>query len=162
MSEQATPTMPQPTAEHRLLKDHAGTWKVACQFYMDPSQPPMEVEATERIDMIGEFWTVSRYESNMMGAPFSGSATMGYEPSSGKFVSTWVDSMMPVLCTFSGKQKGDTIHMEGSFLSCMTNTVLEHRTTEKHISKNERIFEMFCTMPDGTEIKMMTNHYKRA
>ncbi len=162
MTDHSTPTMPQPTAEHKLLKDHAGTWKVACKFYMDPSQPPMETNATERIDMVGEFWTVSRFETSMMGAPFTGSATLGYEPSSGKFVSTWVDSMMPVLCTLSGKQKGDTIHLEGAFLSCATNSVLKHRATEKHISKNERIFEMFCTMPDGTEVKMMTNHYKRA
>ena len=70
--------------------------------------------------------------------------------------------MMPVLCTLTGKQKGDTLHLEGSFQSMITNSVLKHRTTEKHISKNERIFEMFCTLPNGTEIKMMTNHYKRA
>jgi uncharacterized protein (DUF2249 family) len=44
----------------------------------------------------------------------------------------------------------------------MTNSVLKHRTTEQHVSKNERIFEMFVTMPDGKEIKMMTNHYRRA
>ena len=34
--------MPQPTREHGMLKEHAGTWKVACTFFMDPSQPPME------------------------------------------------------------------------------------------------------------------------
>jgi hypothetical protein len=162
MSEQAAPPMPQPTAEHKLLMEHVGNWKVACKFYMDPSQPPMETNATERIDKIGEFWTVSRYETEMMGAPFVGSCTLGYEPQSGKFVSTWVDSMMPVFCKFTGKQKGDTIHYEGEFFSCMTNSVLKHRATEKHLNKNERVFEMFCTLPDGTEIKMMTNHYRRA
>lgn len=162
MTEQAAPPMPTPTAEHRLLKEHAGKWKVACRFYMEPGKPPMESDATEKIEMVGDFWTVSRYEAQMMGAPFVGSATMGFEPHSGKFVSTWVDSMMPVHCTFTGKLKGDTIVLEGEFFSCMTNSVLKHRATEKHISKDERIFEMFCTMPDGKEIKMMTNHYKRA
>jgi hypothetical protein len=162
MTEHAAPPMPQPTAEHKLLKEHAGTWKVACKFYMDPSQPPMETSAVEKVDMIGEFWTVSRYESQMMGMPFHGSATMGYDPQSKQYVSTWVDSMMPTLCTFQGKQKGDTIELTGEFFSCMTNSVLKHRTTEKHLGKNERIFEMFCTLPDGKEIKMMTNHYKRA
>ena len=44
MTDQAAPPMPQPTAEHQLLKDHAGTWKVACKFYMEPSQPPMETQ----------------------------------------------------------------------------------------------------------------------
>lgn len=162
MTDQTAPPMPKPTAEHRLLKDHAGTWKVACKFYMEPGQPPMETNATEKIEMIGEFWTVSRYETSMMGAPFVGAATLGFEPHSGRFVSTWIDSMMPVLCHLSGKQKGDTITLEGEFFSCMTNSVLKHRTTEKHISKNERVFEMFCVMPDGKELKMMTNHYRRA
>ena len=162
MTDQAAPPMPQPTAEHRALKENAGTWKVACKFYMEPGQPPMESNATEKVEMIGEFWTVSRFENQMMGMPFVGCATMGFDPNTGKFVSTWIDSMTPVLCALSGKQKGDTITMEGEFFSCMTNSVLKHRTTEKRIGKNERIFEMFCTLPDGNEIKMMTNHYKRA
>jgi hypothetical protein len=87
---------------------------------------------------------------------------MGYEPHTGKFVSTWIDCMSPVLCTFSGRLKGDTIHLEGSFFSSMAGMVLKHRGTEKHISRNERLFEMFCTQPDGVEIKIMSTHYRRA
>jgi len=154
--------MPQPTAEHRMLKDHAGTWKIACKFFMEPGQPPMEVAATETIEMVGELWTLSKYSCDMMGVPFVGRATLGYEPHAKRFVSTWIDSMSPALFVLMGQQKGDTLHMEGEAWSCMTNTVLKHRTTEKHINKNERLFEMFCTMPDGTEIRMMSNHYKRA
>jgi len=162
MTDQAAPPMPKPTAEHSFLKEHAGTWKVACKFYMEPGAPPMETTATEKIETVGEFWTVSRYETQMMGAPFIGRCTLGFEPHAGEFVSTWIDSMAPVLCTLRGKKKGDTIVMEGKFFSCMTNSVLKHRTTQKQISKNEHVFEMFCTLPDGTEVKMMTNHYKRA
>jgi hypothetical protein len=154
--------MPQPTAEHKLLKEHAGTWKVSCKFYMDPTQPPMEVEAKETVEMVGEFWTLSRHESSMMGMPFVGRATIGYEPHSGKYVSTWIDSCSPALCHFTGTIKGDTLTMTGDAWSCMTQSVLKHRTTEKRISKNERIFEMFCTMPDGKEVNIMTNHYRRA
>lgn len=162
MTDQAAHTMPQPTTEHRLLKDHAGTWKVACKFYMEPGQPPMENNATETIEMVGEFWTLSKYEASMMGMPFVGRATLGYEPHAKRFVSTWVDSMSPTFFYFTGKQEGDTIKMQGEAWSCMTNSVIKHRTTEKHVSKNERIVEMFCTLPDGKEIKMMTNHYRRA
>lgn len=162
MTEQAAPPMPQPTAEHKLLREHAGTWKVACKLYMEPGKPPMETEAKETVEMVGEFWTVSKYESNMMGAPFVGRATMGFEPHNGKFASTWVDSFSPALFLFHGTQRGDTIELTGDGWSCMTNSVLKHRTTEKRISKDERIFEMFCTLPDGKEIKLMTNHYRRA
>jgi len=162
MTEQAAPPMPQPTAEHELIQQYTGKWKVACKFYMEPGKPPMETAATETIERVGAFWTVSRYETTMMGGPFQGRSTLGYEPHSGKYVSTWVDSMTPVLCHMTGTKKGDTLTMEGSFFSCMTNSVLKHKTTDKFISKDEHVFEMFATMPDGTEIKMMTNHYKRA
>ena len=162
MSEQSAPPMPQPTAEHQLIQSYAGNWKVACKFYMDPSQPPMETSATEAIERVGEFWTVSKYATDFMGAPFVGRCTLGYEAHSGEYVSTWIDSMSPVLCTLRGKKKGDTLTMRGKFYSCMTNSVLEHRTTDKFLGKDEHVFEMFATMPDGTEVKMMSNHYRRA
>jgi hypothetical protein len=162
MTDQAAPPMPQPTAEHKLIKEHAGKWKVACKFYMEPGQPPMETNATETVEMVGEFWTISKYESSFMGMPFVGRCTLGYEPHTGKWVSTWVDSMAPVLFNFTGEQKGDTITMEGEAFSCMTNSVLKHRTVQKNVSKDEHLFEMFATMPDGNEVKMMTHHYTRA
>lgn len=161
MSQEA-PTMPQPTAEHHFLTAHAGKWKVACKFYMEPGQPPMETQATETIEKVGEFWTASRYETQFMGAPFIGRCTLGFEPHTGQYVSTWIDSMNPVLCTMRGTKKGDTLEMKGKWFSCMTNSVLEHRTVEKTVGKDEHVFEMFCTLPDGTEIKMMSNHYRRA
>lgn len=158
----SAPGMPQPTAEHQLLAQHAGTWKVACTFFCGPDQPPMQTVATERIEMIGPFWTVSRYETSMMGMPFVGSATLGFEPHTGQFVSTWVDSMSPAHATLRGVQKGDTIHLEGEFFSPMANCVMKHRATERHISKDERVFEMFCTPPGAPEMKMMSSHYRRA
>ena len=162
MSEQSAPPMPQPTAEHKQLAEHAGTWKVHCKFYMEPGQPPMETDAKETVEMVGPFWTVSKFESSMMGAPFVGRATVGYEPHNKRWISTWVDAFTPAMYVLAGSIKGDTLTMTGEAWSCMTNSVLKHRTTEKRISKNERLFEMFCTMPDGKEIKIMSNHYRRA
>jgi len=162
MTEQSAPPMPQPTAEHHHLAESAGKWKVACKFYMDPSQPPMETDATETVEMVGPFWTISKYESSMMGMPFVGRCTVGFEAHTGKYVSTWVDSFSSALFHFTGTRQGDTITMTGDAYSCMANAVLRHRTTEKYLGKNERLFEMFCTMPDGKEVKMMTSHYRRA
>lgn len=162
MSEQNDCPMPEPTAEHRLLAEHAGRWKIACTLYMGPGVPPMQSEATEEVEMVGPFWTVSKFESSMMGMPFVGRALMGFESHTGKFVSTWVDSFSPVLFHFTGSRQGDTITLFADALSAMTGTVTRHRATEQHISKDERLFEMFCTLPDGSELKMMSNHYRRA
>ena len=162
MTEHAAPPMPQPTAEHQSLKEFAGKWNVECSFFMDPSAPPMKTNATETVEMVGEFWTVSKYEANFMGAPFVGRSTMGYEPHAKRWVSTWVDCMAPVLFHFTGTKQGDTITMTGKAMSCTTNTELMHRTTWKRITKNEHVFEMFQTLPDGKEMKMMSSIYRRA
>jgi len=162
MPDDNQPPMPRPTAEHLLIQQHVGRWNVQCKFYMDPSQPPMETAATEVIEAIGPLWTVSRFETDMMGMPFVGCATLGYEPHTGKFVGTWMDCMGPVFFHLTGTQKGDTITMHANALSYATGAVAPHRTTERHISKDERVFEMFVTMPDGNELKMMTTHYRRA
>ena len=161
MAEQATHTTPAPTAEHQLLQSYAGNWKVNCKIFPEPGKP-MENTATETIERVGPFWTISKYEMNMMGTPFVGRNTLGYEPHNKQFVMTWIDSMAPVLCTARGTKKGDTLTFEGEFFSSATNQVSKHRFTEKLVSKDERLFEMFVTMPDGKEVKMMSSTYKRA
>ena len=46
----------------------------------------------------------------MMGAPFVGRATLGYEPHTGKYVSTWIDSMSPVLFMLTRQAEGRHDH----------------------------------------------------
>jgi hypothetical protein len=162
MSDQATFTMPSPTAEHQLLQQFVGKWRVDCQMFGEPGKPPTNTPATETVEAVGQFWTIGKFEMSMMGAPFVGRCTLGFEPHTSQFVMTWVDTMTPVLCTARGSKKGDSIVLEGDVFSCMTKSVVKHRFVHKLNSKDEHIFEMFMTMPGGPEIKLMTNTYKRA
>ena len=163
-AEQAPPAPPQPTAEHEALKTHAGTWNVACTFFMDPSQPPMEVQGKETVEMFGGFWTQSTFEADMFGAPFKGRATLGYDPQAKQYVSTWIDTMSPTFFHFTGNfdASGKVLEMTGQAFDCMFQTMTSYRTTEEHVSDDERVFEMFATAPDGNEIKMFTHRYTRA
>jgi hypothetical protein len=165
MTEQESPPAPpQPTTEHKALEEHVGTWNVDCSFYMDPSQPPMEVQATEKVEMFGGFWTTSLFESEMFGQPFQGRATLGYDPNAGEYVSTWVDTMSPTLFKFTGKfdASGKVLEMSGEGYDCMTQAMTTYRTTEEHLGPDERVFEMFMKMPDGNEMKLFTHRYTRA
>lgn len=162
MSADQGPPMPQPTAEHNELLKMVGKWKVHCKFFMEPGQPPMETEASETVEAVGGFWLVCKFDSNFMGAPFSGRATMGYEPHAQRYVSTWIDSMSSALFHMTGSKRGDTVEMKGEAFSCMTNSVIMHRTVDRFVSANEHVFDMYCTLPGGHEVHMMSNHYKRA
>ena len=155
---------PKPTAEHVALKSYAGVWKVHSTFYMDPdpAAAPMEVEAKETIEMFGDFWTSSVYESDFMGMPFRGHATLGYDPERKEYVSTWIDTMSPTFFNFRGSFEGDTLVMKGRAYDCMSKMETNYRTTEQHKGPDERVFEMFMELPDGTEFRMMTHVYTRA
>ena len=166
MSQDATTDYapPQPTAEHELLTTHAGVWDVDCTFYMDPSQPPMQVKARETVEMFGPFWTSSVFECEMFGAPYKGHCTVGYDPQSQRYVSTWIDTMSPTFFHFTGAfdAAGRVLEMSGRAYDCMFKRETDYRTREEHVGRDERIFEMFMRLPDGKEVKMFTHHYRRA
>lgn len=165
MSDQsAPPAMPQPTAEHERLAEHVGVWDVECEFFMGPEQPPMRVQARETVEMLGGFWTLGRFESEMFGAPYQGRATVGYDPTQGKYVSTWVDTMTPMLYSFSGEfdAAGKLLEMRGEGPDCQSGGMASYRTTEEHVSPDERVFEMFMTPAGGPEMKLFRHRYSRA
>lgn len=155
---------PQPTAEHNRLRELAGVWKVTSSFYMDPNPatPPMIAEAQETIESFGNFWIRGVYESDFMGQPFQGQTMLGYDPEKKEYVSTWLDTMSPTFFHFRGNFKGDTLEMKGRAFDCMSKMEANYRTTEVHKSPDERVFEMFMELPDGTEFKMMSHVYTRA
>ena len=155
---------PQPTAEHKLLREHAGVWNVDCTFYMDPAQPPMEVKAKETIEMFGNFWTRSAFEADMFGMPFKGSATLGYDPEKEQYVSTWIDTMSPTFFHFTGDfdKSGKVLEMRGRAFDCHLKQETNYRTREEHKGPDSFTLEMFMELPDGKEVKMFEHSYSRA
>lgn len=158
------PAGPEPTSEHRRLREQAGDWSVHCTFYMDPSQPPMVVQGKETIEMFGDYWATSTFEVDMFGRPYRGRATLGYDPNAKQYQSTWIDTMSPTYFRFTGKldETGETLEMHGEAFDCMLQRTTNYRTVEQHKSPNERVFEMFMALPDGEELKMFTHVYTRA
>ena len=64
---------------------------------------PIESKGTEKNELLqGGMWLVSRFEGEMVGMPFTGVGTFGYDPIEKKYVGTWVDSMTPHLMIMKG------------------------------------------------------------
>jgi hypothetical protein len=162
--EGAPPAPPQPTAEHEKLAEHVGVWNVDCTFYMDPSQPPLKSQATDTVEMFGPFWTQGNFRSDFFGVPYQGLATLGYDPGTGRYVSTWIDSMKPQMLYLTGgfDASGAVLEMTGESFDACTKQLTKYRTREEHRGRDERVFEMFMTLPDGNEVRMFTLAYTRA
>ncbi len=149
MSEEFTP--PQPTAEHNRLKELVGKWNVECEYYMDPTQPPMKNTATETVEMFG--------------APFKGRCQIGYQPETKTWVSTWCDTCTPNLYYMTGTfdAAGEVLTMTGDGIDCQSGKVTKHRTVEKTIDPNTREFDMYMTSTaTGDEVHLFHYVYSRA
>ena len=96
------PPMPPPGPEHEMLKKDVGTWDATVEMFMAPGAPPAVSKGTETVTMMGGFWQLTEFKSEMMGQPFEGRGAMGYDPAKKKFVGTWVDTMAPAYYTVEG------------------------------------------------------------
>jgi hypothetical protein len=158
------PVGPAATRQHEWLLSNVGKWNVDCTFYMDPSQPPMKLNATDVVEAHGRFFIVAKFAADMFGAPFHGIATTGYDPANEQFQSTWIDTMTPYLYVFTGQldPSGKTLEFKGRAPNPMTQEMADWRTVEQRIDKDTRKFEMFMTTSDGHEIQLFTHVYERA
>lgn len=152
-----------PSAIKELLQARVGTWDVDCSYFVSEGQPPIKAQATDEIRLLGERWTISDFRTEMMGAPFRGQATVGYEPGKDRWVATWVDSMTPHLFFFEGgyDASGRTFEATAEAPHPQTGNPTRYRTKDVTVSADERSFEMWMTLEDGEEFRISHYRYRR-
>ncbi|HYN03132.1 MAG TPA: DUF1579 domain-containing protein [Vicinamibacteria bacterium] len=153
------PPMPTPGPEHDMLKKDVGTWDATVEMFMAPGAPPEVSKGTETVTMMGGFWQLAEFKSEMMGQPFEGRGAMGYDPAKKKYVGTWVDTMTPgystVEATYDPAKKTMTGTMEGTGPD---GVLAKTKETTVWTDSDARVFTMYA--PDGTT-PMMRISYKR-
>src|SRR5262249_3930101 len=104
-----------PTPEHKLLEKYAGTWDAEISVPSPTGGAPQKsaAKATARVTC-GGLWLVTDFEGSMMGGPFTGHEVFGYDPTTKRYVLTWVDSTSasPNTGEFTWDEKARTL--EGS------------------------------------------------
>jgi uncharacterized protein DUF1579 len=160
---QQGPPIPKPGPEHEILKQDVGTWDATVEM-AEPGKPtPTVSKGTETTSLVGGFWAVSDFKSEMMGQPFEGRGTVGFDTNKKKYVSTWVDSMstgfMTGEATYDPKTKTMTGFVEGFDPGQGSNVKMKQTTEYK--DADSKVFTMYMTGPDGKEVPMMKITYKR-
>jgi hypothetical protein len=154
------PPMPAPGPEHEMLKKDVGTWDATVEMSASPEMPASVSKGVEKVTMLGGFWQLSEFQSEMMGMPFEGRGTMGFDPAKKKFVGTWVDSMTPgyytVEGTYDAATKTLTATMEGPDPS---GKVTRTKETTEWKDADTRVFTMYA--PDGKTVSMRISYKRR-
>lgn len=149
--------------QHELMAKHVGTYDVAIKSWMDPAAPPMESKgvAIRTLHMGGRVMH-EEFQGDMMGTPFTGLSRSGYDNVSGKYWSTWTDSMSTGIMVSEGECDEDhNCTYVGTYNDPIKGGPVTNRYVAKWSSPDEQYFAMYGPGRDGDEVKMMEMIFTR-
>jgi hypothetical protein len=154
-----------PGEMHRMMAKWDGNWNVEITMWMDTSTAAQSATGKVENKMImNGLYQISKYSGDIMGMPFEGQGTTGFDNHRGLFETTWIDNMGSGIIKLEGFWNGanKTINLKGRMVDPSTATIKSIRQTIKIIDDNTQIMEMFTREPDGKEFKTMQIKYTRA
>ncbi|MFT7485523.1 MAG: hypothetical protein ACI9F9_001373 [Candidatus Paceibacteria bacterium] len=152
-----------PGAEHKKLAAHAGKWNVGGKMWMEPEGEPMASVGTSEIRMVlGGRFQIEEFNSEFMGQPFEGMLIQGYSNLHEQSFHIWIDNMSTWPSIAWGARGEDgVIATEGKMYDVMTPAGRPTRTRQIDNKDGSRTMEMFDTIQDGTQFKVMEYIYSR-
>ena len=155
-----------PQDEHRWLQQLVGEWTYETEASMGPDKPAEKFAGTESVRSLGGLWVLAEGQGEMPGG---GAATMlmtlGFDPRKGRYVGTWVGSMMTHLWVYDGEMDADgkvlTLTAEGPGMD-PEGKMANYRDVIEVVSDDERTMSAFIQGDDGEWRQFMTTRYRRA
>ena len=152
-----------PGPEHRELAGMAGSYDLQIKSWHEPGAPATVEKGTATRSMaLGGRVLVEEMQSTMYGQPFTGHGMHGYDNITGKYWSTWNDSMSTGLMVSEGScDAEDFCTFTGTWHDAVTKDEVTARMTTHWTSPDVEVFEMYAPGENGREMKMMEITYTR-
>jgi len=152
-----------PGAPHQALAATAGSYDLKIKGWHEPGAPAFEESGTATRTMaLGDRVLVEDVTSSMMGMPFNGHGMMGYDNVTGKYWSTWNDSMSTGVMMSEGTCDAQNVcSFTGSWNDPVKGGKITARMTSRWTSPTTQVFEMYGPGKDGKEMKMMEITYTK-
>lgn len=155
----------EPQKEHEWLQKLVGEWTCESECIMGPDQPPMKSKGAESVRSIGGLWTMGEMQAEMPdGSPGTMIMTLGYDPQKGRFVGTFVGSMMTHLWLYEGALDAAgnvlTLDAEGPSMAG-DGKMAKYQDAIEIKSADHRVLTSRMLGEDGEWRQFMTAHYRR-
>jgi hypothetical protein len=161
LAAQDAPAMPKPAPEHEWLKQLVGEWTTEGECVAGPDQPPIKMKGTESVTAVGGFWVRAANQGEIMGMPFEGHLTLGYDAAKKHYVGSWIDNMSGHLWTYRGSVDGRKLTLDAEGPSMLDPTKpAKYRETLEIKSADHKVFTSSIEK-DGAWTLFMTIHYHR-
>jgi hypothetical protein len=153
-----------PRKEHQWLQRLVGEW----EYEMDaeePGKPPVKLRGSGTTRPVGELWIVSDGEGEMsVGDRAQTRTTLGYDPQKGRFVGTWLGSMMSYLWVYDGYLDADervlTLESDGPSFTTPGETG-KYRDIITIVNDDYHTMTGNFLGDDGEWHQMMEMHFRR-
>ena len=151
--------------EHHWLQRFVGEWTFEGEAAMEPGKPPEKFRGTERVRTLGGLWILAEGRGDL---PEGGTATtlmtLGYDPRKGRFVGSFIGSMMTHQWPYDGAldaaERVLTLDSEGPGMADQS-TMAKFRDMFTFESDDHRILTAETVGDDGAWHRFMTAHYRR-
>jgi hypothetical protein len=160
-TEQQSTPFAKPGEEHRWLEQLVGNWT----YQGEAADQEGKATGTETVRSLGGLWFVAEGLGDMGdGAQAQTMMTLGYNPESGRYLGTWVGSMMTHLWVYDGEldaaKRVLTLNCEGPSMSG-DGTMVPYRDVIEVIDSDHRTLKAYVK-ENGDWRHFMTTHYYRA
>jgi hypothetical protein len=154
-----------PGDAHKMMASWNGTWNAEVTSWEKPGAAPMTStgKAVNKTILNGLYQS-STFTGNMMGMPFQGASTTGYDNHKKMFVSSWIDNMGSGIMHMEGPwdEASKTITMNGKMVNPATGEECNIRQVMKVVDDKTQLFEMYGPDTEGKEFKVMEIKYTKA
>ncbi len=151
------------TQNHELLKQFLGVWSCDVTSYMPGGQTANSKGIMTCLKTFEGRFVTSTYSGQMMGQPFQGVSTMGFNSVKNQFESTWIDNMSTGIMFETGKcdSSGKTFTFTGKFDDPMSGQTKLSKSVYTFQNADTYTLDMFETESGGNETKMMSITFTR-
>ncbi|MBS1496700.1 MAG: DUF1579 domain-containing protein [Bacteroidetes bacterium] len=152
------------TDMQKMMATWNGDWDSDITMWEQPGTPPQKSKGHTTNKMIlGGRYQISTHSAIMMGMPFEGQSTLGYDNAKKIFVCSWVDNMGTGILSMKGPWNASTktMTLTGSMLDPSTGMDTNIRQTLTLVDDKTQLMQMYVNGADGKEYKSMEIKYTR-
>jgi hypothetical protein len=149
-----------PGPQHALLAKSAGNWTTTMVSYMDGPEPVSSTGTYSSTAALGGRYMIGRFTGQAMGQPFEGMSIDGFDNSTQKFFSMWLDNFGTGYYLAQGTLSADGKTLSHSGTMTFGPMQVPSRSETVFVNDDKTVFTMWHTM-GGQEIKAMDITYTR-
>lgn len=154
-----------PGRQHQWLQKLVGDWTYEGEVEAGPDSPSEKIEGTMHVRRLGALWILCEGSGETADGEAADSLiTLGFDPEPGRFVGTFVSSMMGRLWVYDGwldpEERVLTLESEGPDLAGTGGTA-PYRDVIEVVSDGHFVFRSLTQDEAGTWQPFMTAHYRR-